>query len=528
MRLYLLACLLAVASALLALPSSAIATSFAYQPWQQIVGQADFAGVVECVAPGEIVAEFKVVESWFGPKAGTRITIRLYASVWEPVVPIALYRERYLVAASKDRAGHTLWPGLGTGPGGGVPIWWRDSTADYYVPTPMHSVKLDNPTRRCLACSDKATFFEHDDLAGLRADARALFSRGEEHREATILRGLINPTGRSRTRHAGADSAALASLRVYVTAAPLDSIVTALIEFGKRGGSLSEVRAYVTLCSGGRFRSLALFKKAAERGPVLSAQVDRNILNCLGARLGETLDPDYADRHGPPDPPSPADLPRLRLGLWTKWRGGDFTRAFETLSIYDCDSLTNFLAHTWANLEESPFDADAGHALGSYLSWKCEGDRARHLRTLCRARDPFVRVAGAIYLSFEEKEEGLRQLREMTYLDGDPGAWAALSLARWGDKSSVARALEVFRTGSGASVAGGFHRELQKRILILLSRSAQTSHISQPGLWSVDMFNADRCQAQIFQYYRDWWDRNQRRLSLRDDSLTLSVKSRVE
>lgn len=147
---------------------------------------------------------------------------------------------------------------------------------------------------------------------------------------------------------------------------------------------------------------------------------------------------------------------------------------------------------------------------------------------LCRARDPFVRVAGAVYLSFEEKEEGLRQLREMTYLDGDPGAWAALSLARWGDKSSVARALEVFRTGSGASVAGGFHRELQKRILILLSRSAQTSHISQPGLWSVDMFNADRCQAQIFQYYRDWWDRNQRRLSLRDDSLTLSVKSRVE
>ena len=63
---------------------------------------ADFVGVVECEQAGGIVAEYKVIESWKGPKPGTRMSIRVAVNYWEPQFPIALCGERYYVTAYKE------------------------------------------------------------------------------------------------------------------------------------------------------------------------------------------------------------------------------------------------------------------------------------------------------------------------------------------------------------------------------------------------------------------------------------------
>jgi hypothetical protein len=55
------------------------------------------------------------------------------------------------------------------------------------------------------------------------------------------------------------------------------------------------------------------------------------------------------------------------------------------------------------------------------------------------------------------------------------------SLARRGDKSAIPRALEVFAVEGPTNMAGVPHRNLQKRLLVLLSNSAHKNGITQPA-----------------------------------------------
>src|SRR5690349_6845760 len=90
----------ALADALLG-PAPAPATTIDPLLFEELVLGADFVGVVECRTAGGVVAEYTVVESWKGPKAGTRVTIRVAVNYWEPQFPIALCGERYFVTAYK-------------------------------------------------------------------------------------------------------------------------------------------------------------------------------------------------------------------------------------------------------------------------------------------------------------------------------------------------------------------------------------------------------------------------------------------
>jgi len=123
--------------------------------------------------------------------------------------------------------------------------------------------------------------------------------------------------------------------------------------------------------------------------------------------------------------------------------------------------------------------------MGSFFAWRCTGDRPLYLRMLAtRAKDPFVRVAGATYLCFEDEQEGLRARAGLMELPGDPGVWAALGLARRGNRSAMPRALEVFRPAPDPPIAHSMHRNLQARLLVLLSNSASKERgAPQPGRW---------------------------------------------
>ena len=94
--------------------------------WQQLVIQAGFVGIVECVTAGGIVARYKVIESWEGPKPGTQITISVPGDYFGWQFPVALCGERYLVTALRSGAPLRIrkrW-------GDVVPLWWRAISTD--------------------------------------------------------------------------------------------------------------------------------------------------------------------------------------------------------------------------------------------------------------------------------------------------------------------------------------------------------------------------------------------------------------
>lgn len=114
----------------------------------------------------------------------------------------------------------------------------------------------------------------------------------------------------------------------------------------------------------------------------------------------------------------------------------------------------------------------------------------------------------------------------MTEVNDDPGVWAALTLARRGHKDAVPRALDVFRDPaptdrrSPGSMADVPHSNLQKRVLVLLSNSAQASGAPQPLLPGQP--------ASSFDSIVTWWQKYADKLVLNDPWLGILEKQKID
>ncbi len=168
-----LSCCLAVS--VLLWPQSASATTIDPLLFEELVLRADFVGIVECEQAGGIVATYKVVESWKGPKPGTRITIRVAVNYWEPQFPIALCGERYYVTAYKEAPFRMM----STTSGGPVPLWWRNIPAEYGLPL-FQGRKLLAPGE------EKAAEFQKT-----RKAAQTLLALKPAEQEAALLKAII-------------------------------------------------------------------------------------------------------------------------------------------------------------------------------------------------------------------------------------------------------------------------------------------------------------------------------------------------
>src|SRR5262249_18383913 len=148
--------------------------------------------------------------------------------------------------------------------------------------------------------------------------------------------------------------------------------------------------------------------------------------------------------HVPDKEPTPSaqELANLRRTLARGEEAEGFDEVFMTLTRHDPGPVADFLV-AWTNSDPGWRGKDRGYALGPFFPGRCGRDRRKFLASLPKAKDPFIRVAGAVYLCFEDVEAGTAALRRMTAVEGDPGAWAALTLARRGHKDAVPRALEV-------------------------------------------------------------------------------------
>src|SRR5262249_40219233 len=143
-------------------------------------------------------------------------------------------------------------------------------------------------------------------------------------------------------------------------------------------------------------------------------------------------------------PPTAEELAEFRKLLAAGEESAKFGTAFMKLTLHEPPPVTDFLVR-WTSSDKERRDADRGYALGSWFASKCGKDRAQNLAKLLDAKDPNIRVAGAVYLCYDDADRGMKELKKLTALEGDPGTWAALTLARRGDKDAVPRALDAFQ-----------------------------------------------------------------------------------
>jgi len=176
-----------------------------------------------------------------------------------------------------------------------------------------------------------------------------------------------------------------------------------------------------------------------------------------------------------------------------------------------------------------------GYVLGSYFAWKCNENRKKHMVKLLDAENPYIRVAGAVYLCFEDEKLGVKKLRKLTKLKSDPGVWAAINLVRRGDKSAMPRAMEVFDEMGSSNMAGVPHGNLQKRLLVLISNSCAFSGIPMPKLKFGEKDPVNRqldkryiTPEQAKTHNMEWWHANKDKIIINDPWLQMLTEQKVD
>jgi hypothetical protein len=467
---------LSCALALFALlgPRSASATTIDPLLFEELVLGADFVGIVECEQAGGIVAAYKVIESWKGPKPGTRMTIRVAVNYWEPQFPIALCGERYFVTAYEEAPNRMM----STTSGGPVPLWWRTIPAEYSLPL-FQGLKLLAPGEETGAEFQKT-----------RKAAQTLLARKPAEQEAALLTAVIeNDLLGKRWAGGEPDESKTNDIRPrLVKFTTAEALVAELLRMAREQPEKWAIRTRIVLSKAGGAVALASLQKLpSDKSPWGKDELDELIVTISRRQDRKSAAVPRTTPVPDKEPaPSSQELARLRGTLTPGEQAEGFGEAFMTLTHHDPGSVVDFLV-AWRSPNQDWRDKDRGYALGSYFAWQCGQDRRKHLASLAEAKDPFIRVAGAVYLCFEDLEAGTAALKRTTALEGDPGSWAALTRARRGHKDAVPRALEVFRELApaerefeGVSMAAVPHHNLQKRVLVLLSNSARASGVPQP------------------------------------------------
>jgi hypothetical protein len=373
-------------------------------PLEQQVAKADFVGIVECEMAGAIVANYKVIESCRGAKAGEHIHIRTFARIVGPQFRISLVGQRFFVLAVRTGPDENYG-----NPVAGVPLSWRQLHADYQVAYGQ-GPSLDSPDTQ------------------------------KRYQEAKRL----------------------------VSAAP-----------AKAEGKLAKNPPDI-----------------AWKAPLLP-------------------------------PPAKAQLDDWRKTLAEKSTPGpkrreEQTKAKEGLFAYEPSPLFKDLVDLALPAEQLG-RVDQLYDKVSYAAWRCGQDREKHLKMLLTAKEPMVRVAGAIYLCFEDEKLGMNELAALAKLDDEAGAWASLVLARRGQKDAVPGVLQVFNAGHPRG--NRFYTNLRFNAQVLLSNSAHQSGVPQPPRADPMRPWGDEVDFAAIQA---WWRQHAAKINVHDPWLERLTKQKID
>jgi hypothetical protein len=422
-----------------------------------------------------------------GQPVGSVITIRLATNYWGPQFPETFVGERFVVTAYKQDAPTRM---MSTTSGAPVPLWWRNIPYEYALPLWQGRASLPLSKEKHPLGSLGS---EHTDVESFKRDALALLALSSEQREVRLLQRLSRKYlfGERYGDTKEKLPAPLGKLRVKVMiASSSQQIVNLLLDHARKDPKESRYPVGTVLAQAGGSVTMKLLEQI-ERLP-FEGDHREYVMSSLRHRLGVSTPQRNDEQADDEKPPTATELANARKLLTGNPTEDQFYQLFEMMTRHDPEPVAAYLAR-WIDPESKRSNGDTfvlsaqsgsnrGYILGSYFAWRCGKDRERHLQTLLAARDPFIRTAGAVYLCYENKELGMTKLREMAKLPGDAGAWAALNLARRGDKEAMVRALEVFTEAGDIRMTGEMHRHLQTRLLVLLSNSAHKSKIP-PRRW---------------------------------------------
>ena len=489
--------------------------------WQQLVIQAGFVGIVECVTAGGIVARYKVIESWEGPKPGTQITISVPGDYFGWQFPVALCGERYLVTALRSGAPLRIrkrW-------GDVVPLWWRAISTDYTLPPALGRVPvIGGKVARLYRLGS-----QHKDLISFKRAVMALLALPAEQQELALLKALtIKYAGRSWKTSKGQDHRDQPKFKAFHKAVQEAKDVNSLLET-RIAQPLPVVSSnrLVRIFERGGPRTLKFVKNKGAKALRMHPGHYRGMVNSLERRVGPSTVKAAKDEPQidlKPEKPTREKLATWRRILFSEKAAYELFAAFKKLTLHDPAWVADYLK-AWENTGKTRRDSERGYLLGSYFAWRCGKDRQTHLRTLLKARDPYVRVAAAAYLCFEDEKGGKEALWKFTKLSGDPGAWAALTLARRGDKAAMPRLLQVFQAAREGAMAGIPHRNLQNRAHVLLSNSAANAKLALPR---VITGRGARLVSESHRRLEEWWYKNRNKLTLHDPWLEILKKQKVD
>ncbi len=509
-----------ITTAFCAFAATASATTIDPLTWEQLVDKADFVGVVECTVAGGIVAKYRVAESLKGsPKPGSELALEIAVNYREPQFPMVLVGEKYFVPTFKSPP-HAM---VSTSSGGPVPLWWRRIPSDYRFPLFQGMYRLADDGRPFELAFDET---KYDALDKFLQGVAKFVSAEEEKRECIMLKSVVRkrlgPDGcQEGIPQLVAVKEALKKVRV---AKDVASVVAVLVEAARQSTKDGQRRVTNVLCDGGKATWKVLQGLPRDDWP-LSEEQDKRIEEALNPKPRPLLEPQ-------PDEIFLAPLPEGKLA---ELRGvlarHEKDKMFEAIAILARHAPATAAAYliAWQNTGKAWHDDDMGYFFGSVFAHLCGKDRPLHLKSLLKANDPFIRVAGAVCLCFEDEKQGVDELKKLTSLKGDPGVWAALNLARRGDTTAVPRAMKVLQK-TGDSGSGRSHGNLQKRLKVLLSNSARASGIDQPvEAESRDPEETEESRSRRnYEAYAKWWDENKLKIKLTDPWLELLVKQKVD
>jgi hypothetical protein len=599
--------------------------SYITSPWETQVLQADFIGIVECEIAGSPVAGFRVVESWQGPKPGTKITLSISTGQHGDSFDGALCGERFLLMAGRVREraeASSPDPYLAPDPSRG----WQGLPIDYGVSfsmakLPLHSFSEEDDPRPLSSFGSRRRTIEafKQDVLGLLsasqeeralrrlkrvfADALAMSyldeeSEGVQLREPMLTHvkwvqsaasvdemvarllafrpkvdqnwgnvvsrvleecGLpalrqvlsirpedfpsraleqylilysllrappakevpaewyprVTPEDEVRTlktlterladwepnqRYSLRDRHELLLLRRRVSTlkAPED-IAGCLVEAAAKPGELQSPLRHV-LFSGAQ-ATLRVLEQAEAAEPNGTDRWHRETIRGIQRRLGLPLSPEHPlpHRFRRLEAPTAADLNEWRRLLADPVSAShSMSEAIAGLARFDPDAVVAFLLRRAEGVRLSLGPPDT-FATVPFFSSKCVTNREPHLHRLMSASHPAIRVGAAVSLCFDNRASGLEALRGTTNLAGEAGTWAAVTLARWGEKEAVERALHGVFDSEPAYHDGPFRGYLRWQLLALLSNSAKASRLPQPK-----------------EPYAKWWNQYAERITLAD------------
>ena len=436
--------------------ASAFATTVAPMSLDELALTSDLFGVVECVTAGEVVAEYKVVESWKGPRVGEVVRIRTQPNVWGPRMPSEFVGTRVLVAAFRDAPARMM----STTSGPGDPVWWRGVRTGFELPLfqgrarvlpngklvgsfgeakSLDEVRQKTRAFRALEPEQQRLMWMHQSLAFKRLPeaARARLTQAKTLREALdVALELDVPEANDDARHE--------LMRLIVDVFPSDLRESAI-------GSRSTL------------------------GPV-----------AMQFREWQT-----------PEPVPPVEFLRSKLNIDDR----EFDTALEHLPAADCAFVAKWL------ISQEPFEQDHGYLIGSLVAQGCKTERAQNLALLAReAKDPLVRVAGAVALLGLDKEKGEALVRTAAEGTGTAALWAQLTLARRGDKKAAAALVSA--VGTAGDGRDWYRESFFLRLLVLLSNSAAASKLPQPP--------HEAKPTEVSKSLQAWWAKHGERLELAD------------